>query len=387
MLISITGDPARWNHHSDPEFQGTCQFSTGVTVDITGTPTAINASDLNFEEVTVTTENLVSFNIEKVFVTSPTVTQPTCALSTGTIVVNATGSGTLEYSINGGTSWSTINTFGGLAPGNYNIAARLQSNPTCIISYSSNPVVLTAATGCVVVCPKSQGYWKNNPSVWPASALPMMLGTSNTYTKQQLRKILNTAVGTGTKADASLILAHQLIAAKLNIAAGATAPASVTSAITAADAAIGSSLIPMNVRTNTTLGKTMTSLAKTLESFNTGQLSISCSTLLTTSGMSNGLSMNVVPENFELEQNYPNPFSSVTTIRYVVPVESTVSLAVYNNQGQLMAKLVDGRMRAGNHEVQFDASKLAAGIYLYRLQTVDANGQIVVINKKMILSK
>ena len=97
--------------------------------------------------------------------------------------------------------------------------------------------------------------------------------------------------------------------------------------------------------------------------------------------------MNVVPESFELEQNYPNPFSSVTTIRYVVPVESTVSLAVYNTQGQLMAKLAEGRMRAGNHQVRFDASKLAAGIYLYRLQTVDANGQVVVINKKMILSK
>ncbi|HEX5637337.1 MAG TPA: T9SS type A sorting domain-containing protein [Gammaproteobacteria bacterium] len=301
--------------------------------------------------------------------------------------MNATGSGTLEYSINGGTSWSTTATFSSLVPGNYNIAARLQSNPTCIISYSANPVVLTAATGCVVVCPKSQGYWKNNPSAWPASALPMMLGTSNIYTKQQLRKILNTAAGTGTKADASLILAHQLIAAKLNIAAGATAPASVSSAISAADAAIGTRLIPMNVKTNTTLGKTMTSLAKTLESFNTGQLTAGCSTLLTSSTMSNGLSVNVVPESFELEQNYPNPFSSVTTIRYVVPVESTVSLAVYNNQGQLMAKLVNGRMNAGNHQVQFDASKLAAGIYLYRLQTVDANGQVVMINKKMILSK
>ena len=188
-----------------------------------------------------------------------------------------------------------------------------------------------------------------------------MLGTSNTYTKQQLRKILNTSVGTGTKADASLILAHQLIAAKLNIAASAIAPAWVTSAITAADAAIGTSLIPMKVRTNTTLGKTMTSLTKTLESFNTGQLNTGCGTVLTTSTMFNGLFMNVVPESFELEQNYPNPFSSVTTIRYVVPVESTVSIAVYNNQGQLMAKLADGRMEAGSYQVQFDASKLAAG--------------------------
>jgi hypothetical protein len=44
-------------------------------------------------------------------------------------------------------------------------------------------------------------------------------------------------------------------------------------------------------------------------------------------------------------------------------------------------------MSAGNHQVRFDASKLAAGIYLYRLQTVDANGKTVMINRKMILSK
>jgi len=320
-------------------------------------------------------------------ISAPTVTQPNCAVPTGTIVVNATGNGTLEYSINGGTSWSPIATFSKLPPGNYNISVRLQSNPACVDNYSSNPVILTEATGCVVVCPKSQGYWKNNTSAWPASALPMMLGTSRTYTKQQLLTILRTSPGSGTKSDASLILVHQLIAAKLNIATGATAPASVNSAITAADAAIGNSLIPMNIRTNTTLGKTMTSLAQTLESFNAGQLNTGCGTLLTTSTIPNGLSMKVVPENFELEQNYPNPFNTITTIRYVVPVESTVSIAVYNNQGQLMAKLADGRVNAGNHQVQFDASKLAAGIYLYRLQTVDVNGQIVIINKKMMLSK
>jgi hypothetical protein len=49
-------------------------------------------------------------------VTAPTVTQPTCAVTTGTIVVNATGNATLEYSINGGTSWQTSNTFASLAP-------------------------------------------------------------------------------------------------------------------------------------------------------------------------------------------------------------------------------------------------------------------------------
>ncbi|HEX5636213.1 MAG TPA: hypothetical protein VFY78_03920, partial [Gammaproteobacteria bacterium] len=173
----------------------------------------------------------------------------------------------------------------------------------------------------------------------------MMLGTSNTYTKQQLLTILTTAVG----GDASLILSHQLIAAKLNIAAGASVPVPVPATIIAADAAIGNNVIPMNVKSSSTLGKTMTSLASTLDKYNTGQLNPACITLVNTAPMSNGLSMNVVPESFELGQNYPNPFSSVTTIRYVVPVESTVSLAVYNNQGQLMAKLVNGRMNAGNY--------------------------------------
>ncbi len=293
----------------------------------------------------------------------------------------------LEYSVNGGTSWSPTNTFSGLAPGNYTVAVRLQSNPSCIVNYSGNPVVLTAATGCEVVCPKSQGYWKNHPSEWPASALPMMLGTSNTYTKQQLRKILNTAVGTGTKADASLILAHQLIAAKLNIAAGAIAPASVSSAIAAADAAIGGSLIPMKIRPNTTLGKTMTSLAKTLESFNTGQLTAGCASLLTTSEIPSEMPGLVIAGQVELGQNYPNPASATAMIRYSLPVDATVQLVVYNSQGQQVAKLVNGRVQAGSHAVRVDASKLATGIYLYRLQSTDADGQTVILTKRMIISK
>ena len=69
-------------------------------------------------------------------------------------------------------------------------------------------------------CPLGQGNWKNNPAAWPASALPMTLG-SQTYTQTELLTILMTPIGKGTKADASLILADQLIAAKLNIANGA----------------------------------------------------------------------------------------------------------------------------------------------------------------------
>ena len=78
-------------------------------------------------------------------VNAPTVTQPNCTTPKGTIVVNATGVGTLDYSIDNGATWQTSNTFPNLDPGNYNIVVRLQSNPTCVTPYSGNPVVINAA--------------------------------------------------------------------------------------------------------------------------------------------------------------------------------------------------------------------------------------------------
>jgi regulation of enolase protein 1 (concanavalin A-like superfamily) len=102
-------------------------------------------------------------------VTAPTLTQPTCAMPTGTIVVNATGSGALEYSINNGSTWQSTNTYGGQAPGSYNIKVRLQANPTCEATYAGNPVVLNSPftasttadtwTGCVSTDWATPGNW------------------------------------------------------------------------------------------------------------------------------------------------------------------------------------------------------------------------------------
>lgn len=77
-------------------------------------------------------------------INAPSVTQPTCATPTGTVVVNATGTGTLEYSINNGTDWQVGSTFSGLSAGDYNIKVRTQGSPSCETSYGSNPVVLTS---------------------------------------------------------------------------------------------------------------------------------------------------------------------------------------------------------------------------------------------------
>lgn len=73
------------------------------------------------------------------------------------------------------------------------------------------------------------------------------------------------------------------------------------------------------------------------------------------------------PIQITLHQNYPNPFNPVTVISYQLPVNSDVTLEVYDMLGRRVALLVDDVMAAGLHEVTFDASNLASGVYLYRL--------------------
>jgi hypothetical protein len=127
----------------------------------------------------------------------------------------------------------------------------------------------------VAPCPLSQGYWKNHPDAWTATSL--MLG-SQTYTKAELLTILNTPIGTGQNADASLILADQLIATKLNVENGSNDPAPVPATIIDADAVLSlyPGTLPYRVRANSTNGQQMVNDAATLESYNTGFLTPGC---------------------------------------------------------------------------------------------------------------
>lgn len=73
-----------------------------------------------------------------------------------------------------------------------------------------------------------------------------------------------------------------------------------------------------------------------------------------------------LPHTFALQQNFPNPFNPHTTIRYAVPAMFEVELAVYDVLGRKLDVLVNERRAAGTHEVTFDASRFAGGVYFYR---------------------
>jgi hypothetical protein len=86
------------------------------------------------------------------------------------------------------------------------------------------------------------------------------------------------------------------------------------------------------------------------------------------------------PQGFGLMQNYPNPFNPSTQIGFQVADYGLVTLKVYDVLGREVATLVNEGLKAGSHQTTFDATGLASGVYLYRLQ---AGG--VAETKKLLL--
>lgn len=73
------------------------------------------------------------------------------------------------------------------------------------------------------------------------------------------------------------------------------------------------------------------------------------------------------PLTFVLNQNYPNPFNPATKISFAIPAEENVSLKVFDILGTEILTIVDERKPAGSYEIDFDATKLVSGVYIYKL--------------------
>jgi len=75
-----------------------------------------------------------------------------------------------------------------------------------------------------------------------------------------------------------------------------------------------------------------------------------------------------IPNTYMLYQNFPNPFNPISKIKYGVPKNGYVKLAVYDEIGRLVAILQDGLKQANTYEVDFDAANLPSGVYYYKLE-------------------
>jgi YVTN family beta-propeller protein len=167
--------------------------------------------------------------------------------------------------------------------GTHVYVANAFSDTVSVIATATNTVVATVPVGrdpfgvaitpgpVTFACPLGQGFWKNHPGAWPVTSLTL---GSQTYTQAALLALFDTP----PRGDASVILAHQLIAAKLNIANGST-PAPISTTITDADnllSQFGTNRLPYNVQTSSAIGQQMVNDANVLDRYNNGDLTPNC---------------------------------------------------------------------------------------------------------------
>ncbi|HQY51610.1 MAG TPA: M12 family metallo-peptidase [Ignavibacteria bacterium] len=90
----------------------------------------------------------------------------------------------------------------------------------------------------------------------------------------------------------------------------------------------------------------------------------------------------VLPEKFDLGNNYPNPFNPVTKIKFDVASAQQVKIIIYNNLGKKISELVNNKLQPGVYEVNFNGADMSSGVYFYTMETSD-----FVMTKKMLLIK
>jgi len=95
----------------------------------------------------------------------------------------------------------------------------------------------------------------------------------------------------------------------------------------------------------------------------------------------------IVPTEFQLSQNYPNPFKDKTTIKYCIPDKMNIVLEVFNSDGKKVKALINDVKEAGTYKVELNTNELESGEYIYKLETTDLPAGKVGFfeTKKMIL--
>ena len=88
-----------------------------------------------------------------------------------------------------------------------------------------------------------------------------------------------------------------------------------------------------------------------------------------------------LPEAFSLDRAYPNPFNPTTTLSFAIPVDSEVSLSIYNLQGREIVSLINGNMDVGYHSIVWDANSYASGVYFVKMVA----GEFVNTQKLMLI--
>jgi hypothetical protein len=94
------------------------------------------------------------------------------------------------------------------------------------------------------------------------------------------------------------------------------------------------------------------------------------------------LKVDELPQQYFLNQNFPNPFNPITTISYSLPKRSLVQIKIFTVLGKEIAVLVNEEQITGNHKIEFNGTNLPSGVYFYRLTTGDFTD-----TKKLILLK
>lgn len=215
--------------------------------------------------------------------------------------------------------------------------------------------------------------------------------------------------------NAYYILAHQYIAAELNMLSGASVPSDVQDAFDAATALFNAYtpdyVATLKGKNGKDLRAEFIDAAKVLEQYNTAYCvdhpgengcpadvseypsqctqeseealgKIESSIGAVESAESETDDEEPLPAEYALNRNYPNPFNPSTTISFQLPEASQVRLTVYDIRGREVARLVDGNLPAGTHDVQFRADNLPSGLYVY---TLSAGGRD--FRRTMVLMK